>query len=76
MKKRDGKSKLTLHITIELLDPDLHGVEGQVAARAELLRGLDAARASIAGQPLQPNDCGLLLPTVPGVAVRWRVDQR
>lgn len=68
-------SKLTLHITIELLDhPSLDDVEGREAARIELLRGLDAARASIMAQPLQSKECRALLPTVPDVAVRCWVD--
>lgn len=71
-------SRPVLNITIELLDdrplretaPD-----GWEAARADLLRGLDAARAHFAAQPLPMNPfSGPPWPehqNPPGVVVRW-----
>jgi len=48
-------STLRLNITIELLDDRQLGIEPNdewERARADLLRGLDAARATFAAQPL------------------------
>ena len=51
-------STLRLNITIELLDDRQLGIEPNdewERARADLLRGLDAARATFAAQPLPMN---------------------
>lgn len=70
-------SKL-LHVTVELLDDrglDEDSTDGWEEARAQLLCGLDAARASFAAQPLPMNPfTGPPWPehaNPPGLAVRW-----
>ncbi|MCU1277418.1 MAG: hypothetical protein JWM53_964 [bacterium] len=74
-------SKLKLHITIELQGDRPLRVDtpdGWEEARADLLRGLDAARAALGAQPLPMNPfTGPTWPKVPnppGLAVGWRLE--
>lgn len=72
-------SKLSLHVTVELLDDRQLGAAEPSPewehARADLLRGLDAARAAIAAQPLPMNPFGGPSwpehPNPAGLVVRW-----